>query len=73
MKIAAVVVLAMTALALLAMTALALLALILASVAVIFDEREKPDFEDKAFVFGALAGSAGVGLFLCLLAMTVIS
>ena len=65
MKIAAVVVLAMTA--------LALLALILASVAVIFDEREKPDFEDKAFVFGALAGSAGVGLFLCLLAMTVIS
>ena len=65
MKIAAVVVLTMTA--------LALLALILASVAVIFDEREKPDFEDKAFVFGALAGSAGVGLFLCLLAMTVIS
>lgn len=65
MKIAAVVVLAMTA--------LAMLALILASVAVIFDEREKPDFEDKAFVFGALAGSAGVGLFLCLLAMTVIS
>ena len=65
MKIAAVVVLAMTA--------LALLALILASVAVIFDEREKPDFEDKAFVFGALAGSAGVGLFLCLLTMTVIS
>ena len=65
MKIAAVVVLTMTA--------LALLALILASVAVIFAEREKPDFEDKAFVFGALAGSAGVGLFLCLLAMTVIS
>ncbi|HJB57954.1 MAG TPA: hypothetical protein H9714_10425 [Candidatus Flavonifractor intestinipullorum] len=65
MKIAAVVVLAMTA--------LALLALILASVAVIFAEREMPDFEDKAFVFGALAGSAGVGLFLCLLAMTVIS
>ena len=65
MKIAAVVVLTMTA--------LALLALILASVAVIFDERDKPDFEDKAFVFGALAGSAGVGLFLCLLAMTVIS
>ena len=65
MKIAAVVVLAMTA--------LSMLALILASVAVIFDEREKPDFEDKAFVFGALAGSAGVGLFLCLLAMTVIS
>lgn len=53
--------------------ALSMLALILASVAVIFDEREKPDFEDKAFVFGALAGSAGVGLFLCLLAMTVIS
>lgn len=65
MKIAAVVVLTMTA--------LALLALILASVAVIFAEREMPDFEDKAFVFGALAGSAGVGLFLCLLAMTVIS
>lgn len=55
------------------MAALALLALILASVAVIFAEREKPDFEDKAFVFGALAGSAGVGLFLCLLVMTVIS
>ena len=53
--------------------ALSMLALILASVAVIFAEREKPDFEDKAFVFGALAGSAGVGLFLCLLAMTVIS
>ena len=65
MKIAAVVVLTMTA--------LALLALILASVAVIFAEREMPDFEDKAFVFGALAGSAGEGLFLCLLAMTVIS
>ena len=65
MKIAAVVVLTMTA--------LALLALILASVAVIFAEREMPDLEDKAFVFGALAGSAGVGLFLCLLAMTVIS
>ena len=53
--------------------ALSMLALILASVAVIFAEREKPDFEDKAFVFGALAGAAGVGLFLCLLAMTVIS
>ena len=53
--------------------ALSMLALILASVAVIFAEREMPDFEDKAFVFGALAGSAGVGLFLCLLAMTVIS
>ena len=44
-----------------------------AGVAVIFAERDKPDFADKAFVFGALAGSAGVGLFLCLLAMTVIS
>lgn len=64
MKIAAVVVLTMTA--------LALLALILASVAVIFAERDKPDFTDKAFVFGTLAGGAGFGLFLCLLAMIAI-
>lgn len=65
MKIAAVVVLAVTA--------LAMLALILASVAVIFAERDEPDFEDKAFVFGSLAVLAGLGLFFCLLAMTVIS
>ena len=53
MKIAAVVVLTMTA--------LALLALILASVAVIFDERDKPDFEDKAFVLGLWRGQRGWG------------
>ena len=51
------------------MTELALLALILASVAVIFDERDKPDFEDKAFVFGALAMLEGTGLAVCALAL----
>lgn len=57
----------------LAVTALAMLALILASVAVIFAERDELDFTDKAFVFGSLAVLAGLGLFFCLLAMTVIS
>lgn len=61
MKIAAVVVLAMTA--------LAMLALILASVAVIFAEREMPDFEDKAFVFVALAMLGALGMVACVLVL----
>ena len=49
--------------------ALSMLALILASVAVIFDEREKPDFYDKVFVFGSLAMLDGTGLAVCTLAL----
>ena len=43
--------------------------LILASVAVIFAERDKQDFYDKVFVFGSLAMLGALGMAVCVLVL----